>query len=272
MERQHTGRDQGAVLAQAVTHDEVGRDPVRLEQAGEGDVDRQHGRLRDLGVHQLGLSLGHRLGVVRVDEDDVAELAPIEQRPHHLVGLVEGLGRQAGRSSAGRRACWRTAIPGPCRGRQPSGAGQRPGRCRGRGAPARRRRFPIAAPSAPAPPWLRALRRRRSRSRPARRSAAPVPRAGPARGRARARRRSGSRERLGEGGLVGSAQHQGPATGDRGSRPRAVRPPGGAAAARTLTGLTRRGRRSRWRRCRSAGRAHAPRARRGNSCRRSRMR
>ena len=51
-ERQRPGGDQGAVLAQAVAHHEVGLDAVGGEQSGEGEVDRQHGGLGDLGLRR----------------------------------------------------------------------------------------------------------------------------------------------------------------------------------------------------------------------------
>ena len=89
--RQDAGRDQGAVLAEAVAHHEVGLDPVGRQQAGQRDVDGQHGRLGDLRLAQLLLGRRDRVGVGRVDEDDVAQRAPVEQRAHDPVGLGEGL-------------------------------------------------------------------------------------------------------------------------------------------------------------------------------------
>ena len=94
VERQRARRDQRPVLAEAVAHHEVRRDPVGLEQAGEGEVDGEHGRLGDLGPSQLLLRLGHRLRVVAIGEDDPAQLPAVEQRSHHLVGLREDLGHQ----------------------------------------------------------------------------------------------------------------------------------------------------------------------------------
>ena len=62
-ERQRPGGDEGAVLAEAVAHHEVGRDAVGGEQPGEGEVDRQHGGLGDLGLAQVGLGRGDGVGV-----------------------------------------------------------------------------------------------------------------------------------------------------------------------------------------------------------------
>ncbi len=83
---------QCAVLAQAVAHHQVGHDAVGLEQAGDGRVDRKHRRLGDLGLAQLCLGGGHRVGIFGVDEDVVGERPAAQQRGHHLVGLGEGLG------------------------------------------------------------------------------------------------------------------------------------------------------------------------------------
>ena len=54
------GRDQRAVLAEAVAHHHVGLDAVRGEQAGEREVGGQHGRLGDLGLLELLFELRHR--------------------------------------------------------------------------------------------------------------------------------------------------------------------------------------------------------------------
>ena len=91
VEGQRTGRDQRAVLAQAVAHHHVGAHAVGGQQATDAGVGGEHRRLGDLGLQQLLFELRHRLRVVAVDEDVRAERAA-EQRGHHLVGLTERVG------------------------------------------------------------------------------------------------------------------------------------------------------------------------------------
>ena len=90
-ERQRSGGDEGAVLAEAVAHHEVGHDAVGGEQAGEGEVDRQHGGLGDLGPAQVRLGRGDGVGVAGVDEQ-VGRQRTLDQRRHDGVGLVERRG------------------------------------------------------------------------------------------------------------------------------------------------------------------------------------
>ena len=89
-ERERTGRHQGPVLAQAVAHHHVGLDPVCGEHLGECCVDRQYGRLRDLGLSEfrIGLCDGRRVGFVCVD---VVGERCTEDGFHHAVGFVEQL-------------------------------------------------------------------------------------------------------------------------------------------------------------------------------------
>ena len=87
---QHASGDQCRILAQAVTDDEVGHDPITRQEPGQGDFDRQHSRLGDLGVAQLVLC--HLEGrLVRCVHKDVLGERTVEQRGHHLVGLAERL-------------------------------------------------------------------------------------------------------------------------------------------------------------------------------------
>ena len=90
-ERQRPGRHQGAVLAQAVTHHEVGLDAVGGEQPGEREIDGQHGGLGDLGAAQIRFGGGDGVGVAGIDEE-IGRQRPAEQRGHHGVRLVEGVG------------------------------------------------------------------------------------------------------------------------------------------------------------------------------------
>ena len=91
VEGQRTGRDERAVLAEAVAHHHVGVHAVGGEQPGQREVGREHGRLGDLGLQQLLLQRRDGFGVVAVDEDVGGQRAP-EQRGHDPVGLGEGLG------------------------------------------------------------------------------------------------------------------------------------------------------------------------------------
>ena len=205
-ERQRSGGDQGAVLAQAVAHHEVGHDAVGGEQPGEGEVDRQHGGLGDLGLAQVRLGRGDGVGVGGVDEQVGRERAA-DQRRHDGVGLVERLGDDRLDVAERRPACWRTASPGRCRGRRPSAPARCRGRCRGRAGPssgpAARRR---PAPARPCRPgrrrrrsrW-RCARRRADRPRAARRARVPRPATASACTAAQARH---------ERGLVVGAEHQ----------------------------------------------------------------
>ena len=59
-EAQRSAGDEGAVLAQAVTHHHLGLDAVRAEQASERDVDGEDRRLGDLGLAQLLVGRGGR--------------------------------------------------------------------------------------------------------------------------------------------------------------------------------------------------------------------
>ena len=90
-ERQASGGDESPVLAKAVAHHHVGRDAVLAQQTGEGDVDRQHRWLGDLGAAQLLLGVRHLLWRCRIDEDHVGQ-RPTQQWCHHHVGLGEGRG------------------------------------------------------------------------------------------------------------------------------------------------------------------------------------
>ena len=113
LERERSGSDQRAVLAQRVAHDEVRGDPVLTQQARERDVDGEHRRLRDLGRPQLLLGPGDRGGVRRVGEDDVGQLPALEQRRHDGVGLVEEVGdHRLAPSQVGQHVGVLGALPG----------------------------------------------------------------------------------------------------------------------------------------------------------------
>ena len=71
LERERAGADQGPVLADRVTHDQIGSDPVFAQQARERGVDGDHGRLLDLGPAELLLRPRHRRRILRVGEHDV---------------------------------------------------------------------------------------------------------------------------------------------------------------------------------------------------------
>ena len=91
IEAQRSGSHERAVLAEAVADHDVGLDPVRAEQLGDGEVGGEYGGLRDLGVAEIGVGLGHRIGIGAVDEDVVGQRLA-EQRGHHAVGVAEQLG------------------------------------------------------------------------------------------------------------------------------------------------------------------------------------
>ena len=91
LERHRTGRDEGAVLAEAVSHDHVGADVVLAEEPGQGQVRGEDGGLGDLGPGQLLLQVTHGVGVGVVDED-VRREGAVEHRGHDPVGLRERVG------------------------------------------------------------------------------------------------------------------------------------------------------------------------------------
>ena len=59
----NAGSNQGGIFAQRVAHHHVGFKAVALQQAQNGDVEREHGRLGDGGLHQVELGLAH-LGLI----------------------------------------------------------------------------------------------------------------------------------------------------------------------------------------------------------------
>ena len=65
--------------------------PYAASSRVEREVGREHGRLGDVGLHELGAEAVERVGVVVVAEDERGEGAA-EERGHHPVGLGEGLG------------------------------------------------------------------------------------------------------------------------------------------------------------------------------------
>ena len=68
LEGHDAGGHQRAVLAQRVTHDHVGLEAELGQQAAHGFIQRQHGRLGDLGLHQIEIGLADGVLVVGVDE------------------------------------------------------------------------------------------------------------------------------------------------------------------------------------------------------------
>ena len=91
LERQRSGADERPVLADRVTHDEIGSDPVLAQQARQRGVDGDHGRLLDLGAAELLLGPRHRVRIRRVGEHDVRQAATLQQRSHDRIGLLEQL-------------------------------------------------------------------------------------------------------------------------------------------------------------------------------------
>ena len=97
-EGQDAGGHQRAVLAQRVAHDHVGGEAVVGQQPADGLVQRQHGRLGDLRLHQVEVGLIDGRFVVAVNEQIAAQRAA-ENGLHDGVGLVQrGLdrGREGG--------------------------------------------------------------------------------------------------------------------------------------------------------------------------------
>ena len=89
-EGDHAGSHGRGPLAQAVPHHDIGLDPMFVEQAHNGDVAGHHGGLANGGVFQrLFRRLhGSRIGLVLVD---VFSQRLAKDRPHHAIGLGEGL-------------------------------------------------------------------------------------------------------------------------------------------------------------------------------------
>ena len=86
-EGEHSGGDQGRVLAQAVADYHVRDQAIALQQAHQGHVHSQHGGLGDDGVLQLAFGLS-QCGFVAVHEDVVCE-GTAQQGLHHLIGFAE---------------------------------------------------------------------------------------------------------------------------------------------------------------------------------------
>ena len=82
------GGDQRAVFAQRVAHHHIRLDAVFTQQFVDGRVHRQHGGLRDGGLHQVAFGLFHRLGIRRIDKDVGGQRLAQDGR-HHLVGFLE---------------------------------------------------------------------------------------------------------------------------------------------------------------------------------------
>jgi hypothetical protein len=77
-----------------VAHDHVGREAVVGQQAADGFIQRQHGRLGDLGLHQVEVGLVDGRFVVAINKQIAAEGAA-EDGLHDGVSLVErGLDRR----------------------------------------------------------------------------------------------------------------------------------------------------------------------------------
>src|SRR5208337_4876533 len=66
---ERAGGNQGSVFAQAVSHREVGFDAVSGQEAGQREVDCQHGGLSDFGLAQIVFGLGNGVGVGVIDEN-----------------------------------------------------------------------------------------------------------------------------------------------------------------------------------------------------------
>ena len=81
-------RHHRSVLPEGVARDHVGEDPEAGQEAGDGDVDREGGRLRDGRVLQADELLGLRQA--RVGADEGGERTP-QLRQHDPVGFGEGL-------------------------------------------------------------------------------------------------------------------------------------------------------------------------------------
>ena len=165
-------RDQRGVLAERVAHDEVRGDPVGAQQPRERHVHREHRGLGDLRAAQLllGARDGSRVG--RVGEDDVGQAAPLQQRRHDRVGLLEDLGHdRLTAAQVGEHVGVLGALARVEEGdlaRRAAAAED----AAARAAPARRRGCRPAERAARSRPWPPARRRRRSRSQSARASAA----------------------------------------------------------------------------------------------------
>ncbi len=91
LERQAFCRHERAVFAEAVAHDHVRPDAVRLEELREGFVDGEDGRLRDRGLAELFLGGGHCDRVAGVGEEELRERLA-EQRRRHAIRLGEDVG------------------------------------------------------------------------------------------------------------------------------------------------------------------------------------
>ncbi len=89
-EAERVGRDERAVLAEAVAHHHVRVDAIGVEETGEGLVDGEHCGLGDLGLAELLVDRGEAGLVVRVSEDVIAEGAA-EDGGHHAIGFGERL-------------------------------------------------------------------------------------------------------------------------------------------------------------------------------------
>ena len=97
-QRHNTGSGQRGVLAQRVAHHHVGAEAVLSQQPRRRRVERQHGWLRDRGLHQVALGLLHS-GRVGAIHKNVAGQRAAQDGRHHAVGLVEN-GFDGGRNAS----------------------------------------------------------------------------------------------------------------------------------------------------------------------------
>ncbi len=89
------GGDQRRIFTQGVAHHHVRLEAIIGEQSEKSHIESEHGRLGDLGLHQIELGTHHRRRLIFIDEYVIGQ-RPAQDRHHHPIGVGEDLG-DAGR-------------------------------------------------------------------------------------------------------------------------------------------------------------------------------